>query len=138
MIDRDADRAVYRQIADLLADEIRAGRWRPGHQLPGEDALAQRFEVARSTVHKALVVLREAGLVILRKGFRPMVRGESAAHVVRLSRGSVAARAAEPREARRLGIAAGSPVLVVRRGDVQVVLPADRVTVEIVACTHSG
>jgi GntR family transcriptional regulator len=55
--------ARYREVADLLSEEIRAGRLAHGDRLPGEIKLAERFSVSRSTVRQALACLQDAGLV---------------------------------------------------------------------------
>lgn len=61
-------RALYRQIADLVRDHIATHRLTPGDQLPSEPALAERFDVARATVGKALDTLGREGLVVRRQG----------------------------------------------------------------------
>ncbi|WP_407522667.1 phosphonate metabolism transcriptional regulator PhnF [Methylobacterium oryzisoli] len=60
--------AAWRQIADGLEGEIRAGQLAPGAQLPTEAALAARFGVNRHTVRRALAVLAERGLVRATQG----------------------------------------------------------------------
>lgn len=56
----------HESIAATLGKEIRAGR--VGRQLPGENALAARFEVSRNTVRQALDELGRAGLITTRPG----------------------------------------------------------------------
>ncbi|MER7704652.1 winged helix-turn-helix domain-containing protein [Kitasatospora sp. NPDC097605] len=53
----------FRQVAAILAAEIKAGTLAPGSAVPSEKALSDRFGVARDTVRSALRVLREGGLV---------------------------------------------------------------------------
>lgn len=60
--------AAWRQIADGLEAEIRAGALAAGAQLPTEAALAARFGVNRHTVRRALAVLAERGLVRATQG----------------------------------------------------------------------
>ncbi|GIH18836.1 GntR family transcriptional regulator [Rugosimonospora africana] len=55
--------ARYREVADRLSEEIRAGRLANGQRLPGEVKLAEQFSVSRSTVRQALACLQDAGLV---------------------------------------------------------------------------
>ncbi|WP_420037769.1 GntR family transcriptional regulator [Streptomyces sp. cg28] len=57
----------YHWIASALADDIREGRVEPGHRLPSERQLTQRFGVARTTVRSALELLRQQGLVVTGK-----------------------------------------------------------------------
>lgn len=61
-------RRRYLQIADELADSIRAEGMPPGHRLPAERDLAKRFDVSRQTVREALVALEVAGIVEIRLG----------------------------------------------------------------------
>ncbi|MFJ3221680.1 GntR family transcriptional regulator [Kitasatospora sp. NPDC086801] len=59
----------YRQAADELAREIRAGAYDSGEPFPSESALAQRFDMAPMTIRRALEVLREEnGLITTRWG----------------------------------------------------------------------
>jgi DNA-binding FadR family transcriptional regulator len=53
--------------ADLMAS-FRAGRYRPGQQLPNERQLAERYGASRQQVRDALLILQEAGLVTRRVG----------------------------------------------------------------------
>jgi GntR family transcriptional regulator len=55
--------ARYREVADRLSRDIRAGRLANGERLPGEIKLAERFACSRSTVRQALAHLQDAGLV---------------------------------------------------------------------------
>ncbi|MFF0270229.1 GntR family transcriptional regulator [Kribbella sp. NPDC004536] len=74
-------RAKYRLIAGDLRDAINSGSYAPGERLPGENALMERYGVARMTARQALSVLQNEGLTSTRKGagvfvrdFRPIVR----------------------------------------------------------------
>ncbi len=69
---RGTTRAVYDQIAHVLAQEIRV-RHQPGAQLPSELALAERFAVNRHTVRHAIDVLVGLGLVERRHGLGTFV-----------------------------------------------------------------
>jgi GntR family transcriptional regulator, histidine utilization repressor len=46
---------------------IRARDWPPGGLIPGEEALAEEFGVARATVNRALTALAEAGVIKRKK-----------------------------------------------------------------------
>lgn len=132
MIDRDDDRPAYRQIADVLRARIAAGALRPGFPLPGENSLMAEYGVSRTTARRAVEVLREAGVVYTRPGFGTYVRdAERRRHVVRLSAGTVVGRAASRRQGRRFNVPVGAPMLEITRGQVVIVVPADRVLVEI-------
>ncbi|MFF2039349.1 winged helix-turn-helix domain-containing protein [Kitasatospora sp. NPDC058170] len=62
-IDPQAVEWPYRQIADLLAAEIRAGRWTPGRPIDSEKIMCARFGVARMTLRRAYESLRADGLI---------------------------------------------------------------------------
>src|SRR5262245_54338132 len=59
---------LYLQVARALKEEIVAGVYPVGTQLPTEDALCERFSVSRYTVREALRRLREDNLVSSRQG----------------------------------------------------------------------
>ena len=52
--------------ADVLR-RIRSREWPPGGLIPGEEALAVEFGVARATVNRALTALAEAGVIERKK-----------------------------------------------------------------------
>ncbi|MEU4705837.1 winged helix-turn-helix domain-containing protein [Nocardia salmonicida] len=63
----DSDRAglaAYQRVAEQIKEEIRAGRLRPGVQLPGNRQLADDYSVSLGTAQKALQVLRSEGWVV--------------------------------------------------------------------------
>jgi GntR family transcriptional regulator len=55
--------AVYEQLAAILREQIRAGRYPPAGRLPSEHALAAEHQVSRPTVRQALAVLRAEHLI---------------------------------------------------------------------------
>ncbi len=59
---------LYLQVARTLKDEIVAGVYPVGSQLPTEDELCERFSISRYTVREALRRLREDNLVSSRQG----------------------------------------------------------------------
>ena len=61
-------RLKHQRIADELARDIRGGRLANGAQLPGEHALAARFDVSRNTVRQALTELGRRGLISTHSG----------------------------------------------------------------------
>ena len=58
------DEAVYK----VLQTRIRSGRYPMGGRLPGEHELAAEFGVSRPIVRTALTRLRDAGLIVSRRG----------------------------------------------------------------------
>jgi GntR family transcriptional regulator len=59
---------LYLQVARTLKEEIVAGVYPVGSQLPTEDDLCKRFSISRYTVREALRRLREDNLVSSRQG----------------------------------------------------------------------
>lgn len=57
----------WEEIRAEVLRRIRARDWPPGALIPGEEALAEEFGVARATVNRALTALAEAGVVERRK-----------------------------------------------------------------------
>ncbi|HYZ67792.1 MAG TPA: GntR family transcriptional regulator [Mycobacterium sp.] len=62
MINRYADRPIYRQLSDLLETRL-AEQARPGDRLPSEAELSAEFDVNRLTVRRALDELNQRGLI---------------------------------------------------------------------------
>jgi GntR family transcriptional regulator len=118
VIDPSADRAVFRQLADLLRDRIMSGDLAPGASLPSELRLAQEYGLSRTTVRQAIALLRSEGLVIVEPPRGTFVRTIEPTETVTLLKGDTAsARMPTPAERRDLEIGEGVPVLVVFRAD---------------------
>jgi DNA-binding transcriptional MocR family regulator len=64
----------YRRIADRLADDIAAGRLRPGERLPPQRAFARRRGIAGSTAGRVYAELVRRGLVVGEVGRGTFVR----------------------------------------------------------------
>jgi len=62
VINRYADRPIYRQLSDLLETRLVEAA-RPGDRLPSEAELSQQFDVNRLTVRRALNELSQRGLI---------------------------------------------------------------------------
>jgi GntR family transcriptional regulator len=67
-IDRDAGTPPWRQLAALLRDRIRRGEF-TGARLPSQRYLSQEYEVAITTVRKALQLLQDEGLIVTARGW---------------------------------------------------------------------
>lgn len=63
----------YVQIYDLIFQLIQEGKLKPGDSLPGENALASRWDVSRSTVRLAIRKLEEDGYICKMQGKRTTV-----------------------------------------------------------------
>ena len=80
----------YRAIADVLAAEIRAGKYPLGTNLPPEHQLTLRFETSRQTLREALRVLDERGLIVRRAGYGTTVVHTGSQALFALSVGNLA------------------------------------------------
>lgn len=126
-VDPSAYTPVYRQLAQILREDIASGRYRPGEMLPSEGRLAQIHEVGRDTVRDALAVLRSSGEVVTVKGVGTRVREEREVTVEPIGKGArVSARMPSEEERRELALPEGVPLLVVERDGEMVLLPADQ------------
>jgi GntR family transcriptional regulator len=86
-LDRNADRALYRQLADLLREQIISGALAPSQVLPSETALAYEHDIGRDTVRDALTVLRAEGLIITERGKPAYVTDPADVETVKLRPG---------------------------------------------------
>jgi GntR family phosphonate transport system transcriptional regulator len=68
MVERGSGVAVWRQIGESLADDIRKKLYAPGEQLPPEPELAARYAVNRHTIRRAMAELEQEGLVRIEQG----------------------------------------------------------------------
>ena len=59
---------LYEDVTNRMIDCIRLEQWEPGGRIPSETALAQMFDVSRSTVREAVKSLQTAGLLRSRAG----------------------------------------------------------------------
>lgn len=117
---------MYQQLADLLREQIRAGKLAPGAFVPSESSLMQEYELGRPAVRNAVAVLRQEGLVVSARGARTMVRPALQREVVELRAGDeVIGRMPTDPERRELGIDPGEPILeLTRAGGEKLILPA--------------
>jgi GntR family transcriptional regulator len=53
----------YRQVANIIAAQIRSGELPQGAHLPSESELMAEYEIGRSTARRTMAWLREQGLV---------------------------------------------------------------------------
>ena len=68
--------AAYKQVADDIRDGIinpDTPRWKPGDMLPSEAELKTEYEVSSTTIRRALLELRNEGLITLRNGIGAFV-----------------------------------------------------------------
>ena len=60
-IDRSDTASLCAQLKDILIEEIKSGRMRPGRRIPGERVIAATYGVSRGTAVEALKALEEGG-----------------------------------------------------------------------------
>ncbi|MEU0836059.1 GntR family transcriptional regulator [Streptomyces sp. NPDC005969] len=65
---------MYRDIADVLRDQIESGDLPPGSLLPHTNDLMDRFSASKQTVRSAVDVLVQEGLVVVRRRYGSVVR----------------------------------------------------------------
>lgn len=58
----------YKKIGELLKDELRKGVYQIGDRLPPERDIAERFDVSRTVVREALIMLEIENLISVKKG----------------------------------------------------------------------
>jgi GntR family transcriptional regulator len=134
LVDPSADRAVYKQLADLIRTHIENGEFAPGQRLPAQKDYMQEHGLSRVSVDRAMGVLRGEGLIVTdRRGSR--VRPHTDVTIVLVGQGTVSARMPTEPERRRYHINAGVPVLIVTRDDQtdqeEETYPADQVKIRV-------
>lgn len=67
-IDRKSPIPLYRQVADILREQILSNELDAGDPLPTEDQLAYSYGLSRVTVRKSLELLANEGLIIRQPG----------------------------------------------------------------------
>lgn len=67
---------VWKQIEEILAEELVAGRYPPGAKLPTEPELMARFSVGRHTLRQTMAGLEAKGLVRIEQGRGTFVHDE--------------------------------------------------------------
>ncbi|MBA2892108.1 winged helix-turn-helix domain-containing protein [Nonomuraea soli] len=60
-VDRFDPTPIYRQLAELVIADIRAGKLQPRDRIPSESQMVQEHGVARDTARQAVQYLREQG-----------------------------------------------------------------------------
>jgi GntR family transcriptional regulator, phosphonate transport system regulatory protein len=73
---------VWRQIAESLNADLKAGRIKPGDRLPTEIELAERFSVNRHTVRRAVAMLAEQGILRIEQGRGTFVNDKTIDYVL--------------------------------------------------------
>jgi DNA-binding GntR family transcriptional regulator len=67
-IDRQSPVPLYHQLAEQLSSAIAVGQLQPGDPFENEIAVAERLQVSRPTVRRAIQELVDQGLLVRRRG----------------------------------------------------------------------
>jgi GntR family transcriptional regulator len=77
MLNFDSPIPLYHQLAIILTEKIRSGRYQPGQMIPSETVLARQFAIGRPTVRQAMDTLVKKGLILRKRGAGTFVRSVS-------------------------------------------------------------
>ncbi|QBD79084.1 GntR family transcriptional regulator [Ktedonosporobacter rubrisoli] len=123
---------LYYQVESDMRERIKTGVWKEGEQLPSEGELCALYKVSRTTLRQAISALVDEGLIVRERGRGSFIRGpvitagtrglssfsdEMAAMGMRSSADvlSIRQEAASVEMARRLHIAPGEALTVIKR-----------------------
>lgn len=67
-IDRQSPVPLYHQLAEQFSNAITVGQLRPGDSFENEIAVAERLQISRPTVRRAIQELVDRGLLVRRRG----------------------------------------------------------------------
>jgi GntR family transcriptional regulator len=59
----------YQRVAAALRARITAGEWLPGEQIPPVRQIADEYDVSVTTARRALMTLRDEGLITITPGW---------------------------------------------------------------------
>lgn len=77
MINKDTDAVpFYKQLKDMILDEIESGKLKHGDKLPSERDLAEKFNISRMTARHAISILEREGFVERRVGVGTFIAGK--------------------------------------------------------------
>ncbi len=113
-VDPDSAAPLYDQIAASVRREAASGRLVPGDRLPSAREVAEALEVNLHTVLKAYQLLRNEGLVELRRGRGAVIAaGAEALAELRVEAAALVARA------RSLGVGADALAALIRTAEAE-------------------
>ncbi len=75
-IDRNSPVPLYHQLAEQLAEAIDTGVLKPGDAFENELSMAERLNLSRPTVRRAIIELVSRGLLVRRRGIGTTVANE--------------------------------------------------------------
>lgn len=59
---------LYVTVYETITQWLKEGKYKPGDKLPGENILAEQFQVSRGTLRQAMLLLQEDGLISNHQG----------------------------------------------------------------------
>ncbi|TDE55826.1 GntR family transcriptional regulator [Nonomuraea mesophila] len=68
VLDREGPVPIYKQVADLVRDQIERGQLQAGDPVPSEATLEKEYDIARTTARRVARELREQGLAYTVQG----------------------------------------------------------------------
>lgn len=74
MLNPNSPIPLYHQLAEILQDRIRSGRYSPGEMIPSEIGLADQYGIGRPTVRQAMDLLVQKNLIERKRGSGTFVR----------------------------------------------------------------
>ncbi len=74
MIDKNNPIPIYIQIKDDIFNDIETGKYKAGEKLPAERIFAEKYNVTRITISKALKLLVDQGFIEVRRGSGSFVK----------------------------------------------------------------
>ncbi|MFF3243245.1 GntR family transcriptional regulator [Streptomyces sp. NPDC002870] len=95
MTEEERNQPAWRLIADALRSDVADEVYPPGSPLPGESQLAERYDVSRPTVRRAINVLVGEGLLHVAHGRGTFVRARPERRVILINGEEVADLLAE-------------------------------------------
>ena len=73
---KDIDTSYYVQIYDIICQLIQSGELKEGDVLPGENIMAEYWNISRSTVRMAMRRLAEEGYIYKMHGKKSTITGQ--------------------------------------------------------------
>src|SRR5215470_7560007 len=83
LLESETGVALWRRVADSIERGIADGLYALGTKLPGENEIAETYQVNRHTVRRALAALAERGLVRAERGSGTYVEAQRLAYPLR-------------------------------------------------------
>lgn len=74
MLNPESPIPLYHQLAEILTEQIRSGRYKPGDVIPSETGMAKKYSIGRPTVRQAVELLVRKNLVERKRGSGTFVK----------------------------------------------------------------